>query len=111
MSGGETVPNTVKRAPGIPDNLYPASIDVLTAIGPGADCAIATRSSISSSSIHLYFSTNFSRMSGTITYPPPKVKALSVKVAQKSRKKNRIPLFFFNTIPHMRVINCLLILT
>ena len=59
-------------------------MEALTAIGPGADCAIAVRSMISSSSIQWYFSTNFWRISGTITYPPPNVNALSVKVAPNS---------------------------
>ena len=52
----------------------------LTAIAPGEDWAMATRSSISSSSIQWYSSTNFFFISVTMTYPPPKVNALKYNV-------------------------------
>ena len=48
-------------------SLYPTTIAPFTAIGPGDDCAIATRSSISFSSIQWYSSTNFFFISVTIT--------------------------------------------
>ena len=50
-NGGSTVPAIAVRIPAIPASLYPITIAPFTAIAPGADCAIATRSSISSSSI------------------------------------------------------------
>jgi ribonucleoside-diphosphate reductase alpha chain len=59
--------------------------EVFTAMGPGADCPIATRSSISSSTIHFNSFTNRFCIKGTMTYPPPIVKALKVKV-----ERNRV---------------------
>ena len=55
---------------------------------PGDDCAMAIRSIISFSSIHPSPSTKRLRMSGTMTYPPPNVKALSWNVDQKSVQKS-----------------------
>ena len=60
----------------IKDDLW-EMIDTFTAIAPGEDWAMAVRSSISCSSIHPSSSTNFFRISGTITNPPPKVQALN----------------------------------
>ena len=56
----------------------------LTAMGPGEDWAMAVKSSISSSSSQWYCCTNFLRIRGMMTYPPPKVKALRVKVEENS---------------------------
>ena len=53
-------------------------------MGPGEDWAIAVMSSISSSSSHWSSSTNFFFIRDTMTKPPPKVKALSRKVALNS---------------------------
>jgi hypothetical protein len=78
--GGSTVPDTVINAPKIPATRYPTRSDAFTAIAPGDDCAIAVRSIISSSSIQCSSSTNFLRISGIITKPPPNVQALSCKV-------------------------------
>ena len=86
IRGGSTVPSIVINAPNTPAILYPTIIEVLTAMAPGADCEIATRFNISSSSIHLSSSTNFFLISGTITYPPPMVKALRVNVDQNNFK-------------------------
>ena len=59
----------------------------------GEDWAMATRSNISCSSIQWYSSTNFFFISVTMTYPPPKVKALRYKVERKSfaRREPRLP--------------------
>ena len=57
-----------------------------TAMAPGADWAMATRSSISSSSIQWHSSTNFFLSRVTITYPPPNVKALRYSVEKNSRR-------------------------
>ena len=61
------VPRIATSAPGIPASLYPTTMAPLTAIAPGEDWAIATRSSISSSSIQWYSSTNFFFIRVTIT--------------------------------------------
>ena len=53
-------------------------------MGPGEDCAMAVMSSISDSSSQPSSSTNFFFISETMTNPPPKVKALSRKVALNS---------------------------
>ena len=53
-------------------------------MAPGDDWAIAVRSSISCSSIHPSSSTNFFRISGMITNPPPNVQALSLSVDRNS---------------------------
>ena len=50
-NGGIIVPIIATSVPVRPASLYPTTIAPFTAIGPGADCAIATRSSISFSSI------------------------------------------------------------
>lgn len=50
-NGGITVPIIATIVPNIPANLYPTTIAPFTAIAPGDDCAIATKSSISFSSI------------------------------------------------------------
>ena len=52
--GGMIAPSTHISMPGIPPSLYPTTIAPLTAIAPGEDWAMATRSSISSSSIQWY---------------------------------------------------------
>ena len=44
-------PMVAAMAPGIQASLYPTATAPLTATAPGADCAMATRSSISFSSI------------------------------------------------------------
>ena len=49
--GGIIVASTEMNIPSNPAILYPTTIAPLTAIGPGALCAIATKSNISSSSI------------------------------------------------------------
>ena len=49
--GGMIAPMTDTSIPGMPASLYPTIIAPFTAIAPGEDWAIATRSSISSSSI------------------------------------------------------------
>ena len=49
--GGMIVASTEMNIPSSPAILYPTTIAPLTAIGPGALCAIATKSNISSSSI------------------------------------------------------------
>ena len=74
--GGKMVANTATAAPNIPPILYPVRIAALTAIAPGDDCAIAVRSIISDSSSHFRSSTNFLRIRGMMTKPPPNVNAL-----------------------------------
>ena len=49
--GGITVATIATTTPKIPAILYPTTMAQFTAIAPGADCAIATKSSISSFSI------------------------------------------------------------
>ena len=49
--GGIIVAITETSTPSMPANLYPTTMAPFTAIAPGADCAIAIRSNISSSSI------------------------------------------------------------
>ena len=66
-NGGSTVPRIATNAPRIPASLYPTTMAPLTAIAPGEDCAIATRSSISFSSIQWHSSTNFFFIKVTIT--------------------------------------------
>ena len=51
INGGIIVPMIDTSTPVIPASLYPTTIDPFIAIAPGEDCAIATRSSISFSSI------------------------------------------------------------
>lgn len=65
--GGRIVPRIATSVPGIPASLYPTTMAPLTAIAPGEDWAIATRSSISSSPIQRYSSTNFFFIRVTIT--------------------------------------------
>ena len=50
-SGGSIVAIIAVIAPNTPASLYPTTIAPFTAIGPGADCAIAIKSNISFSSI------------------------------------------------------------
>ena len=50
-NGGIIVAITLTITPNKPHNLYPITIAPLTAMGPGADCATATKSNISFSSI------------------------------------------------------------
>ena len=74
--GGIIVASTEMNIPSSPAILYPTTIAPLTALWPSALYAIVTKSNISSSSIQLYSSTNFFLIKETMTYPPPKVKAL-----------------------------------
>jgi len=99
-----TVPSMVTIAPGTPATRYPSKIAALTAIGPGDDWAMAVKSSISCSSSQPSRSTNCLRISGMMTYPPPKVKALSLKVdrnkvpkVRASRRMDSPPFFHLNT--------------
>ena len=66
-NGGITVAITATPAPRRPASLKPTTMAPFTAMAPGADCAMATRSSISSSSIQRSVSTNFFFMSVTMT--------------------------------------------
>ena len=66
-NGGRIVAIIATSAPEIPASLYPTTIALFTAIAPGADCAMAIKSSISSSSIQWYSSTNFFFINVTIT--------------------------------------------
>ena len=50
-NGGIMVPRIAITVPAIPASLYPTTMAPLTAMAPGEDWAIATRSSISSFSI------------------------------------------------------------
>ncbi|MPN33501.1 hypothetical protein SDC9_180989 [bioreactor metagenome] len=86
MKGGNTAPNIDNSTPGIPPNLNPTTIAPFIAIGPGADCAIAAKSNISSSSIQCNSSTNLLFNKVIMTYPPPKVKALKYNVEINSLK-------------------------
>lgn len=95
-NGGRIVAIIATSAPEIPASLYPTTIAPFTAIAPGADCAMAIKSSISSSSIQWYSSTNFFFISETITYPPPNVNALRYSVEKNSVHKAD---FFFHEIP------------
>jgi hypothetical protein len=80
----------VKNAPGIPARRYPIRMDALIAIGPGADCEIATRSSIS-------FSLSFVLLDKLFPHQryyhisSANVNALSVKVDMNSCIKNMKP--------------------
>lgn len=77
------VPVTVRRAPATPAMWYPMMIEVLTAITPGQDWAMATRSMTSSWLIQWSSSTNFFWSIEMITMPPPKVQALMIKQVLK----------------------------
>ena len=59
-------------------------MQALTATMPGMDCAMATMSRASLSSIQPYSSTYFAFNSGMMTKPPPMVTALMTKVEEKS---------------------------
>jgi len=52
MNEGSTEPRVAAMLPLTPLSLYPANIDMFTASTPGALCASATMSGISSSPIH-----------------------------------------------------------
>ena len=67
INGGMIVPSTATNTPIKPANRKPTTIAALTAIAPGADCAIAVIFNISFSVIHLYSSTNFDFINVTIT--------------------------------------------
>ena len=74
--GGIIVPITATTIPGSPPVFHPTNIAAFTAIAPGEDCAMAVKSSISSSSIQFNSSTNFFFINVIITNPPPKVNVL-----------------------------------
>ncbi len=80
IRGGRTVAIAATNAPVTPKILCPIIIDAFTAMAPGDDWAMAIRSRISSSFIQLSSSQNFFFIRGTMTKPPPKVKALILKV-------------------------------
>ena len=65
-------------------------------IGPGEDWAMAVISSISSSLNQPSSSENFRFIREAITKPPPKVKALRVKVAVNNCHKIRKIFCFFS---------------
>ena len=100
-NGGRIVAIIATSAPEIPASLYPTTIAPFTAIAPGADCAMAIKSSISSSSIQWYSSINFFFISETITYPPPNVNALRYSVEKNSVHKAD---FFFMKSPPAKSI-------
>ena len=100
-NGGRIVAIIATSAPEIPASLYPTTIAPFTAIAPGADCAMAIKSSISSSSIQWYSSTNFFFISETITYPPPNVNTLRYSVEKNSVHKTD---FFFMKSPPAKSI-------
>ena len=91
------MPSTVINAPRKPASLYPTRMDALMDIGPGEDWAMQIMSIIASSLIQPSFSTNRLRIKGTMTYPPPKVNALSVNVERNKVRKNFQS--FFKTTP------------
>ena len=64
---GNTTPKVPTKAPFKPNFLYPIQVDILIAIGPGDDSAIARISKNSDSDSQALFSTNFSFISGIIT--------------------------------------------
>ena len=66
-NGGKIVAKIETIAPLIPANLKPTTIAPFTAIAPGADWAMAIKSSISFSSIQLNSSTYFFFINVTIT--------------------------------------------
>ena len=87
IMGGRAVPRMATRVPGRPHMRYPRITEALMGMGPGEDWAMAVMSSISSSSSQPSSSTNFFFIRDTMTNPPPKVKALSKKVALNSCHK------------------------
>ena len=66
-NGGMMVAIMAVTAPKTPASLKPTTIAPLTAMAPGADWAMAMRSSISSSWIQCSSSTNFCFISVTMT--------------------------------------------
>ena len=87
--GGRMDPSTATTMPGNPATRHPTRMAAFTAMAPGVDWARAVMSSISFSSSQCSSSTNFRFMKVTMTYPPPKVKALIYRVA-----KNRVRSFW-----------------
>ena len=83
-NGGSTVAKIAHSMPRTPARLCPICEATFREIAPGEDWAMATVSSISSSVSHPSSSTNFFRISGMITNPPPKVKALMESMDKNS---------------------------
>ena len=73
----------VHAAAGVPDREQDP-VAARTGGAAGADFAISTRSSISSSSIQCSSSINFFFISVTMTYPPPNVNALKYSVEKNT---------------------------
>ncbi len=63
---GSTVPSSAAAAPRSPRMRYPTKTDVLTAIGPGTDCASVSRSRNSPRSIQLRFTISSRSMRGSM---------------------------------------------
>ncbi len=64
-------------------------------MAPGEDWAMAVKSIISCSSIQPRSATNFFRSSGMMTKPPPKVKALIMKVEENNVQYKFLSFSFF----------------